>query len=209
MTNPLIKQESPLLWGLSVVELHDRYWMAHEVAVVHRGEGLPSAGAARAYLLAEGPALVRLHLRAVLERHFWLHHSLYLIGLKPQTGYDKPLRLAMTILPAVAEFWAAMPEEPRPWMALRAAFPDNASIRIPGRVYSPEQNQKYVEALARDWNDPELTIEGVTKLARNVRGPANTDTRLIQSPARPLWIGLGHENWNGDALPRAAALFDR
>lgn len=209
MINPLINDKPPQLWGLSVMELHDRYWMAREVAVVHRGGRLPAAGTARVYLLADGPGLFRMHLRAVLDRHYWIHHSVYLIGLKPQTAYCKPLRLAMTVLPAVAEFWAALPERPQSWMALRAAFPDNASIRIPGRVYGQNQTQEYIESLARDWSDPELTIEGVTKLARNVRGPANADARLLQSPARPLWIGLGHEKWNGEALPRAAALFDR
>lgn len=209
MTNPSTNDKPPMLWGLSVLELHDRYWMAREAAVVHRGRGLPASGAARVYLLADGPMLVRLHLRAVLERHYWVDHSLYLIGLKPQAGYGKPLRLAMTVSPVVAEFWAAMPEKPRPWMALRAAFPDNASIRIPGRVYGPDQAREYVESLARDWSDPEMTIEGVTKLARHVRGPTTADARLIQSPARPLWIGLGHEKWNSDALPSAAALFDR
>ncbi len=209
MTNPPINDKPPLLWGLSVMELHDRYWIAREVAVVRRGGTLPAVGAARVYLLAEGCGLVRLHLQAVLDRHYWVHHSLYLIGLRPQTGYGQPLRLAMTVLPKVAEFWATMPETPQPWMALRAAFPDHASIRIPGRVYGPKQTQQYVELLARDWNDPELTIEGVTKLGRKVRGPANADARLMQSPARPLWIGLGHEQWIGTALPRCAAIFDR
>ena len=209
MTNPPMNNQPLQLWGLSVVDLHDRYWMAREVAVVRRGGHLPAAGATRVYLLTEGSALVRLHLHAVLERHYWVHHSLYLIGLKPQAGYDKPLRLAMTVLPTVAEFWAGMAAKSRPWMALRAAFPDNAAIRIPGRVYGPEQAEEYVGSLARDWNDPELTIEGVTKLGRKVRGPANADARLMQSPARPLWIGLGHEQWIGTALPRCAAIFDR
>ena len=209
VTNQQTEITQPKLWGLSVADLHDRFWIAREVCVVHRGGGAMGEAAARVYLLTDGPQLFRLSLHSVLERLYWIDHAVYLLGLKKEQTTEEPVRLALTTRRTVAEFWATLPKKPRPWVALRTAFPDNASMRISGYAYNPSRHTEYLEALVKDWSDPELTIDGLTRLAHKVRGPANTDVRLLQSASRPLWIGFGYEKWNGETLQRTAAVFDR
>ena len=210
--NPQIENSEPLLWGIPVIELHDRYWLAREVAIVRLGFGdkfRPDQAAARVYLLAGPTDVFRLHLRPVLERHYWIHQSLYMLGFKGCAERSTPFRLGMTVRPDIARFWAQLMPRQKPWMALRAAFPDNTGMRIPGRFYGRNQQSEYISLLARDWPDPEQAIDGITKLGRKVRGPANADPRLLKSAVRPLWIGRGHERWTDGALPQTAALFDR
>ncbi len=191
--------DNPLtLWGYSASEMHDLYWLAREIAVVRCGAKSPLPSDARLFMLISDDRLYRLQLRPLLDRMFWMPHSIYFIGfnssakLQPNKNGAGYTRLAVTPHRQIAEYWRICGVTENIWMRLRRQFPDFCAMRIPGIAYAKcgSQAMDYLHALAHDWPDPEIAIPGIARLAHRVHGPTGFDMSMLKNHTRPLWIGL-------------------
>ena len=64
-------QPSPTLWGLTPIQLHDRFWAHHGVQVVRPGDPDPISDRAQLYLLMEGDVLAVFEPGRQLETLYW------------------------------------------------------------------------------------------------------------------------------------------
>ncbi len=112
-------------------------------------------------------------------------------------------RAALTPHRHIAEYWNTIPGAGNVWMALRRQYPDFGSIKVPGIVYDDTACSAidYLQALSRDWTDPEVAIPGITQLARQVHGPIGFDMSMLKSHTRPLWIGHGSSSTQTTGAP--------
>ncbi len=214
------------VWGYSASALHDLFWLSREVAIVRPGINNPIDHDARLFMLVPAGMLFRLHLRLVLDQLFWMPRSVYFIGFYPParrhrapdshpsprdtnghagagTRHEPAARAALTPHRHIAEYWNTIPTAGNLWMTLRRQYPDFGSIKVPGMVYKDSACQAvdYLQALARDWADPEVAIPGIAQLAHHVHGPIGFDMSMLKSHTRPLWIGHGR----GGTEPATAA----
>ncbi len=124
-----------------------------------------------------------------------------------------PARLALTPHRQIAEFWQTLSTRENLWMRLRRRYRDFGSLRLTGLTYadSGDQAMDYLQMLARDWPDPESTIPGIVRLARQVYGPEGFDISDFKNTIRPIWIGQGRTSTEStigilpDAVPATRA----
>ena len=102
-------------------------------------------------------------------------------------------RLALTPHRQIADYWRTISTTDNVWMRLRRQYPNFGSIKVPGLAYAASgcQAMDYLQALTRDWSDPEIAIAGITRLAHRVYGPIGFDMSMLKNHTRPLWIGKG------------------
>ena len=114
-------------------------------------------------------------------------------------------RLALTAHRPIADYWRTISPADNVWMSLRRQYPDFGSIKVPGIAYAAHgcQAMNYLQALTRDWPDPETAIAGITRLAHRVHGPKGFDMSMLKNNTRPLWIGKG---CNGTAADLTATV---
>ncbi len=115
------------------------------------------------------------------------------LGNNCGTRPEPAARAALTPHRHIAEYWNTIPAAGNVWMMLRRQYPDFGSIKVPGIAYEDTACQAldYLQALARDWADPEVAIPGITQLAHRVHGPIGFDMSMLKTHTRPLWIGHG------------------
>jgi hypothetical protein len=102
-------------------------------------------------------------------------------------------RVALTPHREIADYWRTISTTDNVWMGLRRQYPDFGSIKVSGIAYAASgcSAMDYLQALARDWSDPEIAIAGITRLAHRVYGPIGFDMSMLKNHTRPLWIGNG------------------
>src|SRR2546423_12017973 len=75
MISPLAPTKSPskppTIWGLTPMELHDRFWAARGVQVVRQGEPSEIVEGAELFLLTGPRALAVFKLGKLVEKMFW------------------------------------------------------------------------------------------------------------------------------------------
>jgi exopolysaccharide production protein ExoY len=72
----------PTIWGLSPLEIHDRYWASRRVQVVRRGEATEVSRRAKLYLLLPPGCLVDFELPGLRTRLRWRLHRLALLRVE-------------------------------------------------------------------------------------------------------------------------------
>src|SRR5262245_49039126 len=72
----------PTIWGLSIVQLHDRFWASRGVQVVRLGERSTIVDDAELFLLTDPRTLVMLRIREVVEKMVWLNSDLLTVRLR-------------------------------------------------------------------------------------------------------------------------------
>ncbi len=113
-------------------------------------------------------------------------------------SHEPAARAALTPHRDIAEYWNTIHTAGNVWMALRRHYPDFGSIKVPGIAYEDTgcQAMGYLQALARDWPDPDAAIAGISRLAHRVYGPTCVDISMLKAHTRPLWIGHGRDSDN-------------
>ena len=66
------ERQEPTVWGLSIVELHDRFWASRGVQVVRMGERSTIVDDAELFLLTDPRMLVTLRISRVVEKMVWM-----------------------------------------------------------------------------------------------------------------------------------------
>jgi hypothetical protein len=79
---------APTIWGLSPVEVHDRFWASRGVQVVRRGSTTDLDESAELFLLVDPNSLVVFRLRDLVEVLSWLKPRLVVVRLRDQGNDD-------------------------------------------------------------------------------------------------------------------------
>ena len=70
------------IWGLTPVQLHDRFWASRGVQVVRQGELGAIVGRAELFLLTDSQSMALFDLRAPVEVLCWVKPQLLTVRLK-------------------------------------------------------------------------------------------------------------------------------
>ncbi len=155
------------LWGLTPVQLHDRFWKSRGIQVVPNGSpGITIDKNAELYLLVDRSNLVVMPLPKVLDLMCWLNPDVLMIRLAERSSLDyrelvdarpdghflrfrreygagksqRQGRIALTSNPELAMDWALMNEQEMPWAQLRKIVPADlmAAVRSKGQIYNSD-----------------------------------------------------------------------
>ena len=216
-----LNPDDAVLWGLTPRELHDAYWAAHGVQVVRRGERFTRQRGVDLYLLLEPDQLVRFdvldlggHLAwraaAVTRLRVVLRHSapyneraeLDAEGRvrRVERRYGAITRAAQRVMltprAGFASIWSRGESRRDSWRLIRADaglsnvdyFHCDGDCHDAGNL---EDACAFVDALVRNWDDPERAIEGLERSDEGLVAPAgarlSSDVRVIG----PVWLGAG------------------
>ena len=156
-------QERPTIWGLSLDQLHERYWAARGVQVVRPGEKSEPMAGAELYLLTEGTVMPLFRTRSLADMLSWRKGDILWVRVREerQSEYCKEIaaadkdgefrrfvrvygassssqsRVALTPSIEIARCWHRMRGVPKPWRLLRQGIRrDRRSVVVvAGNVY--------------------------------------------------------------------------
>lgn len=205
MTAQLIENErrdraegEPTVWGLSVVQLHDRFWAARGVQVVRLGEPSTIVDDAELFLLTDPRTLVTLRIREVVEKMVWMKPDLLIVRLRNQReeqyretavckedgtfvrykrsygGWDSRLaRVCFTRDADLARSWQNAANVRTSWQEFRRRIrpEDRATLTLKGEVYDrteAAEAAQFVRDLVQLWRRPDTTILGLAQVSPGV-----------------------------------------
>ena len=226
------------IWGLTPVELHDRFWAARGVQVIRLGETRPLARDAELFLLTDPHSLSIFRLGEALDTLSWLKPSLLFIRLHNarEQGYSERVitdeedrfvrfermystpnwrlgRVALTPSADLARLWQQGTTTRAGWRKLRRTIVprDRATLSAEGDVYDraqPEQVMEFVRELVTVWKRPDATIRRARRLGEAVW----TDVTLPRGHdtrfVGPVWVGSGRRLDDADSIVGPAVLWD-
>lgn len=76
------QEQSRRLWGLSVTEIHDRFWLSRGVVIVRRGDAVTPKPGNEWYLLLDRGVLLIADVAPVLEMMYWSGRRLVVLRTK-------------------------------------------------------------------------------------------------------------------------------
>lgn len=232
------REHEPRLWGLTPVQVSDRFWASRGVQVIRRGSGVLLASDAELFLLTDAYLLVLFRLRDLVELLSWLAPKLVMLRLNDHGGsgygerirstpdgdlvgseriYDgldsRIARVGLTADRGVAAVWQRADSASAGWRSLRGMLPRDRCIgrRMSGRVFDgrrPDQVMAHLECLMDLWVQPSSTIPRVRE------GPSSSwvdrDARVAEgaSVLGPLWVGAGRTIAATEAVLGPAILWD-
>jgi len=188
----------PTVWGLSIVELHDRFWASRGVQVVRLGERSTIVDDAELFMLTDPRTLVMLRIRGVVEKMVWMKPDLLIVRLRNMvenpyretalcddagnfiryqrhySGSDSRIaRIGFTRDMDLAKSWQSAGDVRSGWRQFRRQIrpEDRATVPLSGRLYdrtTPAESAQFIRELIRQWKRPDTTIPGITLVAPGV-----------------------------------------
>ncbi|MFA9479117.1 sugar transferase [Phycisphaerales bacterium AB-hyl4] len=228
----------PVIWGLDAVELHQRFWAARSVQVVHRGTPAPLTRRAELYLLVDSPHLVLFRLQRAINTLLWRRDDLLLIRLHSQRRqtycerldtneqgqflhfqriycqqHTRVARLAITAHRTLAKRWQHADSPMLGWRDLRLAVPHHqrTTISLPGQLktaHDPHEQQQFIFSLAQQWRRPDRTIPRAKQHTDGVWTDIDTPLHDHVRCVGPVWIGAGQPMQPTTSIVGPAALWD-
>jgi lipopolysaccharide/colanic/teichoic acid biosynthesis glycosyltransferase len=196
---PATECDVPTVFGLTLSQLHARYWAARGVQVVRRGEASEIVRHAELYLLLPPGKLALFPLAGLMDTLNWVHpHLLFLRLNDPQShryreevvaddsdrfvrfrrlygssGGERgsALRAALTPRPDLAKLWQQSLDSDG-WRILRRSG-GRAFAAVRGTFYDPAddtESGQFVHDLLRAWPQPSNTIARATPINPAVAG---------------------------------------
>ena len=211
------------IWGLTPVELHDRFWAARGVQVVRVGEPSVIVDGAELFLLTDPRLLTVFRLRMLVDRLSWLKPDVFWIRIsdKRDRGYREKIvadtdnrflrfereyggsdsrlaRVAITSNPSIARLWQSAPDARTGWRQLRKAVPSvrRTAASIAGRAYDREADAEviqFVRDLVETWKRPDTTVERAQRINRAAWGDMDARVNHRTEFVGPVWVGAGRE----------------
>jgi lipopolysaccharide/colanic/teichoic acid biosynthesis glycosyltransferase len=230
--------ERPTIWGLTPVEVHDRFWAARGVQVIRVGQEVELAKDAELFLLTSPNLLAIFRLRELVDRLSWvdpdvmwvrLHHDRER-GYREQAitdengefvgfrryygGSDSRLaRVALTPRRDIARLWQEAPSAKAGWQRLRQNV--RRSRRCPGavnaRTYdstSDPEVMDFLRDLVQTWKNPSATIARARKLQGHVWGDELAEAASGVRFIGPSWLGAGRTLQADQTVVGPAVLWD-
>jgi lipopolysaccharide/colanic/teichoic acid biosynthesis glycosyltransferase len=226
---------SPTLWGLDVEALHDRFWAAHGVDVIRRGQrGATRPGAC--YLLLEPGQMVVFDLAS--RRHLLRRGRLLALRVVDTAGppydervttdaddrlltiqrrYRRRRRAAWVLVTrdrALAARWRSAPSHRRGPLAMRVAAGARGErrARCAGRVFDagdPRQARRFLRYLMRRWTSVGDAILPARMIRPGVWAHVSASIHPAARLVGPLWIGAGVDLGADEVVAGPAVLHDR
>ena len=179
----------PTIWGLTPVQLHDRFWAARGVQVVRLGEPSVIVSHADLFLLTESRTLVLFRLRDLMEVMCWMRpHLLFVrVNSKRTHGYQETIqttpdgrflrfqrlydaadnhltRVAFTADADLAHAWQTAASSSTGWQTLRRQIPrqEREVSHVNGEIFDRAHNHEvaqFVTRLVTYWPAPSATVQ--------------------------------------------------
>ncbi len=227
-----------LIWGMSVPELHDRFWAARGVQVVRLGERSAVVPQAELFLLTDPRTLLLARLAPILDDVAWLQPDLIAVRVRDRARSEyreevlrdpqgrflrfvrrypdtdaRMARIGLTTDPEIARLWQESSSVSEGWRRLRRvvrpALRHVASIR--GRLYSlaaPDDVVQYAKDLVTFWDRPDATIDGVIRTADGVWVDPSAKVDDASRLVGPIWLGSRRALPASDDVVGPAILWD-
>jgi len=209
------------LWGLNAHDLHSRFWASRGVQVVCPGRASELVPSAELYLLADPRTLALFRLAPILETISWVNPTIFNIRLidSRQSGYREEVvsdnqgkfvkfsrvyrganhRVAHIVLTTdveIAKLWQNASDVHAARITLRQTVPrrERHAGKLNAKVYNadePEESDKFIRDLVRDWKRPDATIDRIKRIADRVWADETAQVSKGASFVGPVWIGAG------------------
>jgi len=230
--------EPPTLWGLTPLELHDRFWAARGVQVVRPGVESELVEDAELFLLMAPQLLAIFRLRQFVDQLSWLVPDFMWLRLHDERehgyrefatcsdsgqferierfygGSDARLsRVALTTKPRVARWWQQSPHATAGWRKLRQHVPRYRRLagNARARTFDGDSDQEvmdFMRSLVQQWASPAATIESVTRPVSGVWQDQSAEVSRGVHFIGPAWIGAGRRIEAEDTVVGPAILWD-
>jgi lipopolysaccharide/colanic/teichoic acid biosynthesis glycosyltransferase len=207
----------PTLWGLTTVEIHDRFWATQGVHVVRQGRDDALAQDAVHFLLLSPGSLVIFDPRELERLSGRRRHKLLLVRLRATRadtyreiavadddgrfvafrrlyeGSDAfASRFALTSDAATARLWSAAPDAAAGWRRIGVTVSSVPSVSMAGHCAREGSDRAAFLRELMSWCDrPDCLTESATKV--NGSAWADASGRIDRSVRffGPAWIGAG------------------
>jgi lipopolysaccharide/colanic/teichoic acid biosynthesis glycosyltransferase len=228
----------PTIWGLSPVQIHDRFWASRGVQVVRRGAAAELDESAELYLLVDPHCLAVFRLRDLVEDLSWLRPRLVVVRVRDQghddyrevvrttedgrlvgferiyEGLDSRLaRIGLTPHREVARLWQQAGSSTEAWRRLRRAVPSEARVprSMPGKLFHsdrPDQVMAALECVMEAWARPDSTIPRARRGAGGAWQDRDGAVAEGASVIGRIWVGAGRTVSKDDMVVGPAILWD-
>ena len=225
------------IWGLDPQQLHTRYWAAHGVQVVRRGEPSEIVKHAELFLLTESSSLALFSLAPLMDALNWIKPQVLFVRLhdahergyrenvvtddaerfvKFQRVYDASTRLARVALTPdreIAQLWQSAPDPLTGWRRLRRftsamTGPFRTSTELSMAAHDSRELACFLHDLLLLWKRPDSTVLRVKSAGLEVwKDPA----AIIDPSAKfigPVWVGAGRTIEQGATVIGPAVVWD-
>ena len=229
---------APTLWGLTPVQLHDRFWAARGVQVVRQGQDTELVPNAELFLLATASTMTVFRLAPLVERLSWQQPELLWLRLvdnrdgsyREYAVHDEAGRLirferrypasetrmgrvVMTSERGLAELWQRAASPAEGWARLRRATVRRrrSVARLPGRIFDADDPRGQMHAmreLVRVWKQPDSTITRIARTSGAVWKDATARISPQTSFVGPVWIGAGRHVEHATSVVGPTVLWD-
>lgn len=228
----------PTIWGLTPVQLHDRFWAARGVQVVRQGEPSEIVHNAELFLLTDARTLAIFKLIRVVDVLSWLKPELLYVRLRDgrELGYQeraivdandrfvrfqrmyrrgdaKLARVALTTEPRLAQLWQRSRSAREGWRSLRhEVLPSMRGVSsISATVYDrtdDEEVMQFVRDLLQGWPHPDSTIHRASQHAARIWSDQTSKLDASTRMIGPVWIGAGRQPPAGATIVGPCVLWD-
>lgn len=225
------------IWGLDPQQLHTRYWAAHGVQVVRRGERSEIVKHAELFLLTESGSLALFPLGPLMDALNWIKPQVLFVRLHDahergyrenvvtddaerfirfQRVYDASSRLARVALTPdreIAQLWQSAPDPLTGWRRLRRFIQrhDRAVQNVDGAVYAASDSRElacFLHDLLLLWKRPDSTVLRVKSVGAEVWKDPNASIDASAKFIGPVWIGAGRSIEQGATVIGPAVVWD-
>lgn len=226
------------VWGLSLTEIHDRYWASRGFQIIRPNGPKPDPNGPELYILLDADKLVGFGVRRLLRLMSWMHPKAIRVRLVDSdsspyhenvlTGEDGSFirfvrsynarqvhsaQLWMTPSLEFAKEWNTAPDGKAGSRKLARELPteERVAIRVPGRIFKtdPQGSDDFRRWILRAWASPSGVIQGVYQPSPGVW---IHETCRVDPNARlvgPIWLGAGHSIKSGDTIVGPAIVPDQ
>jgi lipopolysaccharide/colanic/teichoic acid biosynthesis glycosyltransferase len=224
MISPLdnvTRAASPTLWGLTPVQLHDRYWASRGVQIVRQGERSEIVGGAELFLLTDPRSLVSFRLERLVEKLYWDEPDVLCLRIHDERehgyrervvtdergrfvrferiydGSDARLaRVALTRDPVAARAWQTADSARAGWQRVRRGIPRayRVTASVDGRVYDravDEDVAQFVRHLVAVWQRPDTTVRRAVPAGGSGWRDRDAEVAAGAHLVGAVWVGAG------------------
>lgn len=228
----------PTLWGLTLSQLHDRWWAARGLQVIRPGGREPEENGPELFLLMGRGLLVDFPLRRVLKRLAWMNPKAARFRLLEQVrgpygervlrepdgrflAFKRAYGRAGTescqlwITPSIelARVWRSASRGVEAASAVRGRVSQDQYYfqKLSGRIFDtddPESVERYRRYIMEQWQDPATVVEGVYQPSPGVWIHESCQIHDRARIIGPVWMGAGHTLGAGQTLVGPAIVPD-
>lgn len=234
----LTNAERPTIWGLSPVELHNRFWATRGVQVVRLGQQTEVVKGAELFLLSDPNLLAVFRIRGLVSLLSWLDPDVLWVRLAHESEQDyweqviagddgefiayqrhyggsdtRLARVALTPERDIARFWQSISDPATAWRELRRFVPRDSrtSAGVKGRAYDLRNDHEvmsFVRDLVQTWQSPAVTVDRVRKVEQGVWADSSAKVSSKTTFIGPVWIGAGRNSSQGETVLGPSVLWD-